>query len=131
MPQQATLPSTADAFLRAWRRQCKTHAAKWDLLVRCSQIKLRLWFKSNLPADVISDILVVCGTALQQSCSNVQQSGNSGHPDMPVPQQIKAGPSEQEQTASVPLIAFGLLDGLAGDDTMSTALTPHRACLRI
>lgn len=130
MPQQATLPSTADAFLRAWRRQCKTQEAKWHLLVTCGLTKLRLWFKSSLPADVISDILVVCGTALQQSCSNVQ-SGISGHPDMPVPHQIKAGPIEQEQTASVPLVAFGLLDVLAGNNTMSTVLTPHCACLCI
>ena len=53
------MPATSDDFVRVWRRQCTTHDSKLGLLTRCGPHHLPALFRVNLPAELLSDILVI------------------------------------------------------------------------
>lgn len=53
------MPATSDDFVRVWRRQCTAHDSKLGLLTRCGPHHLPALFRVNLPAELLSDILVI------------------------------------------------------------------------
>ena len=61
--QTNPVPSSSDAFIRTWKRQCTTPESKFALLKKCGAVKLQQLFKANLPGDLLSDILIVLCTA--------------------------------------------------------------------
>ena len=56
--QTCPIPASSDVFLRVWKYQCTTSESKVELLKKCGAIKLQSIFKVNLPAELLSDILI-------------------------------------------------------------------------
>ena len=64
----SAVPSTSDEFIRRWKRRCPDQVAKLGLLVQCGPTALQTLIRKNLPADLLSDMLVTLAAA-QQTCS--------------------------------------------------------------
>ncbi len=56
--QTCPAPLTSDEFIRVWKRQCPTCESKLGLLITCGPDHLCRLFKVNLPAEILSGILV-------------------------------------------------------------------------
>lgn len=116
-PRDQTLPkpSNADQFLRIWKKQCPEQAAKLQLLLICSSVELHKWFKHGISADLLSEILVVCGYTLKEITAALNATDSMRAPPPSADAESSAWECEPCSTAN---FVYKLLQVLAGEALM-------------
>ena len=114
--QTNPVPSSSDAFIRTWKRQCTTADSRFAFLKKCGAVKLQMLFKLNLPGDLLSDILIVLNTVTASTAPEASQAEHLSqqHADSQLHIAETNGRKPQHGN-SVAQLVFEILQSLTGE----------------
>lgn len=122
--QTCPVPSSSDEFIRTWKRKCIRSESKLGLLQKCGAVKLQSIFKVNLPAELLSNFLLVLDSApppeaMQacEACTADQHQLSAAHT------------SHLSNTSSNAQLIFDILQALSGEPQTMISRSCRVHCL--
>eukprot|EP00891_Asterochloris_glomerata_P000160 jgi/Astpho2/160/Aster-04623 len=68
------VPTNAAEFRRTWRRHCKTPQARFSFLLACGPEVLQQMVQSEVPGDILADLLKAIDTCWRPPCTSATSS---------------------------------------------------------